>query len=519
MAHAGTLRYAAQRAYYADLQTIILKLEPDKRDTKLAKIKDGQTVFDILALNPDSEEKHIFMQWLHSVLTIEVIEPPAPIPRLPEACESTKTPSIEEALDLITSEILKRGHYKQLLAPDLKQIYAVANFAQLKYNLGDKNAECFNLCQTENNSLDVVYFKKENDPLSLFIIDNNSFLGGGEQGIIRQALNLQALRSYKTKTAVKICDVSDATRSKDSKNECEILAHLKRFQGSSIIDNKLYIFMDHYCGISLPDLPKNLPDVIRNSIAVQILAAVRSLHLSVSDSYPHGIIHRDIKPRNFVAEIKNGWVQVVIIDFGSSRDLSKESDESLCVIGTPAYLAPEALNQKIHNEKTDCYSAGLVMALALMNDGFNRFENFQINLKPIFEAPLYFDIYKACPESLPTWSEWEDMETNNPCKHRILKFAQRLIQEKPEHRPDLLEIDQLIASLANSKSGIRRWNKFMFLIEIPSRQSEDSTRSFSRSGSKTLISSPKYGSRSSSSSPALSPKASPTENLGRSRQK
>lgn len=71
-----------------------------------------------------------------------------------------------------------------------------------------------------------------------------------------------------------------------------------------------------------------------------------------------GVIHRDIKPENFMVT-DDGAVKLT--DFGLAKLAYKETspDENQDLIGTPVYIAPEALKRG-HNvdERTDLYSLG-----------------------------------------------------------------------------------------------------------------------------------------------------------------
>ena len=71
-----------------------------------------------------------------------------------------------------------------------------------------------------------------------------------------------------------------------------------------------------------------------------------------------GIVHRDLKPGN-VMLTKNG---VKVLDFGlakSAQDLTMTA--SNMVMGTPAYMAPEQLEGKEADSRTDIYALGLIL--------------------------------------------------------------------------------------------------------------------------------------------------------------
>mmetsp|Transcript_42128 Transcript_42128/g.51145 ORF Transcript_42128/g.51145 Transcript_42128/m.51145 type:complete len:317 (-) Transcript_42128:481-1431(-) len=65
------------------------------------------------------------------------------------------------------------------------------------------------------------------------------------------------------------------------------------------------------------------------------------------------VIHRDIKPQNFLVD--RAW-KVKICDFGLASSLKTQTGS-----GTPHYMAPELLTQSAFNEKVDVYAFGIML--------------------------------------------------------------------------------------------------------------------------------------------------------------
>ncbi len=74
-----------------------------------------------------------------------------------------------------------------------------------------------------------------------------------------------------------------------------------------------------------------------------------------------GIIHRDIKPSNILLDGDN-YQHVYLADFGLAKAVDKGSDltQTGCLIGTPAYMAPELID-KPESVSSDIYALGVLL--------------------------------------------------------------------------------------------------------------------------------------------------------------
>lgn len=80
----------------------------------------------------------------------------------------------------------------------------------------------------------------------------------------------------------------------------------------------------------------------------------------------NNIIHRDIKPKNILLTDNNKILK--ICDFGFARSVVDDVSlmETLC--GSPLYMAPEIINNKKYNIKSDLWSVGIILYEMIYNE-------------------------------------------------------------------------------------------------------------------------------------------------------
>ena len=108
-------------------------------------------------------------------------------------------------------------------------------------------------------------------------------------------------------------------------------------------------FEEELCDSALSDREKPLESQEAAWILFSICEGLKFAHA-------HKIIHRDLKPQNIL--LKNGVPK--ISDWGLSRIIS-ESSTTTATSFTPSYAAPEQINNKVKDERTDIWQLGVIL--------------------------------------------------------------------------------------------------------------------------------------------------------------
>jgi len=172
-------------------------------------------------------------------------------------------------------------------------------------------------------------------------------LGAGGMGEVFEAIDTRLGR----KIAIKVCSKQFSGRFEREARAISSLNHPHICTLHDVGPN--YLVMELVEGETFSACLKRgsvaMDQVLR--FGVQIAAALAAAHAK-------GIVHRDLKPGN-VMLAKNG---VKVLDFGlakSAQDMTMTATNM--VMGTPAYMAPEQLEGKEADSRTDIYALGLIL--------------------------------------------------------------------------------------------------------------------------------------------------------------
>ncbi|CAD8146185.1 unnamed protein product [Paramecium octaurelia] len=132
-------------------------------------------------------------------------------------------------------------------------------------------------------------------------------------------------------------------------------------------ENEQYIFIvqELFNGGELHQELKKTQTFSEYGAFIVIQQVIEALHYIHS----HGIIHRDIKPENIILREQGVIEQVVLADFGLADYFRKDCKYMFTRCGTPGFVAPELLQDKIYDYKVDIYSCGILLYYLLVGKG------------------------------------------------------------------------------------------------------------------------------------------------------
>jgi serine/threonine protein kinase len=113
-------------------------------------------------------------------------------------------------------------------------------------------------------------------------------------------------------------------------------------------------------------------------LALQICSGLKEAHAQ-------GIVHRDLKPENVMIDTRGN---VKVMDFGIARSMEALTRLTGAMVGTPAYMAPEQVEGKPVDYRTDIYSLGLILFEVFTGTQAFRADNaVAVALKQMRETP------------------------------------------------------------------------------------------------------------------------------------
>ena len=143
-------------------------------------------------------------------------------------------------------------------------------------------------------------------------------------------------------------------------------------------------------------------------IFLQILRALDFVHT-------RGLVHRDLKPKNFIVRRRDDATQVKLIDFGLAGDSTTPGAR---FGGTVEYLSPERLEGKAADPRSDLYSLGVIWYEVLLG-------------RPPFTADSPAEVARAHLE--------DEVPDAVALPHTYRDIVLRLLAKSPDDRPGTAE--------------------------------------------------------------------------------
>ncbi len=196
-----------------------------------------------------------------------------------------------------------------------------------------------------------------------------SLLGQGGMGAVYLARQMRPSRYVAIKILLPMV-APDHQMNKEFlvrfRQESDIIARLDHINIMPIYE---YGEQDGLAYLVMPRLPGgSLRDVLsqKGALSLQVAATYLDQAAAALDyAHAHGVIHRDLKPGNFLLHSDG---RLVLADFGIAR-LVQESDSTVratltrtgMLLGTPEYMAPEMVLGEQIDARADIYALGIVL--------------------------------------------------------------------------------------------------------------------------------------------------------------
>src|SRR3954453_10746733 len=253
-------------------------------------------------------------------------------------------------------------------------------------------------------------------------------LGIGGMGTVYKARDIQLDRLVALKLLRKDLgeEVDYATRLQQEARVAASVNHPNVVQvfSSGQDHGQFYLVMELVDHGSLDDLieqKKKLPEELVLEAGIQVAKGLRAAH-------GKGLIHRDVKPANILFADEH---TAKIGDFGLAGVAAETAETRGEIWGTPYYVAPERLDNKPEDLRSDIYSLGGTLFHAIAGRAPIEGEtNSAIELRKLKTQPL--DLRSVVPE------------VSEPTAHVL----NRMIAPDPANR--FASYDELVTELENA---------------------------------------------------------------------
>ena len=193
-------------------------------------------------------------------------------------------------------------------------------------------------------------------------------LGRGGMGVVYLAEQHELGR----KVAIKVIApalASDPDYLRRFKHESRLAAAIEHpnaipiYEAGVAEDEIPYLVMRYVDGVDLATLLRQ-EGKLDGARAARIVEQVSG---ALDEAHARGLVHRDVKPGNVIVEKRRGGEQAYLTDFGLTKQMDATSGVTATGrwVGTIDYASPEQIKGKQVDARSDVYSLGCVMFVAL----------------------------------------------------------------------------------------------------------------------------------------------------------
>jgi formylglycine-generating enzyme required for sulfatase activity len=225
-------------------------------------------------------------------------------------------------------------------------------------------------------------------------------LGQGGMGIVYKAHHVFLKTAHAIKVILPELVGNDPTLATRFRQEAMAAAAIRHPNIISVTDYGVikgmmpFLVMEFVQGQSLHELLE-AEGKLSPQRALEFMMVIAS---GVSAAHEHGIVHRDLKPLNIMLQDNKPLAEAIkILDFGLAKIKSGELlgsfvlAQTLGMMGSPHYMAPEQWSDGELDQRSDIYSLGIILFQMLAGDvPFKGVSMPTIMKKHLMDPPPHF---------------------------------------------------------------------------------------------------------------------------------
>ncbi|BFU25188.1 serine/threonine protein kinase, putative [Entamoeba histolytica HM-1:IMSS-B] len=243
--------------------------------------------------------------------------------------------------------------------------------------------------------------------------ENFSKIGEGAAGEVFVAQNKQTGKDM----ALKKCIITSKNE-KSLINEIEIMKNCKHpnivsFFGSYLEEGYVWVVMEFMDSGCLTEVLTEYENGFKMT-EPQMAYVLREVMKGLLYLHQRHKIHRDIKSDNILIS-SDGSVKIG--DFGYAAQLTSQRDKRNSIVGTPYWMAPEVIRNKLYDAKADIWSIGIMIMEMTEGD------------PPYMELPPLRALFLITTKGIPPLKERDSWSPD------LVKLVESCLMKDPNQRP------------------------------------------------------------------------------------